>query len=227
MNNVTTLPVVQPLARLAGDINRQHAEVGRHAKGMLLAAKAAGEMLIQAKGMVKHGEFQSWVKENCACSYRLARYYMDVAEKCNTLHFSSDDLVGISLREFLGMSSKPKTSPNATLTARQVQKVKKLYALATSTVNEEEADTAQRHLEGYANSLGMSADKAVRKAYWDNRISSINFRNPDEREWATKLVRQVPSKTHLVLMMGRLIEAGKITDSDINKVMEEVIYGGS
>lgn len=226
MSNVVTLPAVQPLARLAGDINRQHAEVGRHAKGMLMAAKAAGEMLLQAKGLVKHGEFKAWVKENCAFSYDVAVKYMRVARRADSKSGNLSTFEG-GMVAFLDAHAEhkenPKPSPNAALTTRQVQKVKKLHALATSTANEEEADTAQRHLESYANSLGMSADKAVRKAYGSPKAATLPYRNPWEKAEVARLVRIAPSKSHLVLAIQRLIDKGVIPVNALMEELEEIL----
>lgn len=47
---------------------------------MLLAAKAAGEALIEAKKMLAHGQFKQWVEANTKVSYRTAAKYMQLAK---------------------------------------------------------------------------------------------------------------------------------------------------
>lgn len=46
---------------------------------MLLAAKAAGEALIEAKKQMPHGQFKQWVESNTSVSYATAAEYMRVA----------------------------------------------------------------------------------------------------------------------------------------------------
>nr|WP_246152151.1 DUF3102 domain-containing protein [Roseospira navarrensis] len=69
---------------LAGEINDAHQEVQRHAKGMLLEAKRAGEALLAVKKEIPHGQFKAWVEANCSVSYDTAKEYMRVAKGCVT-----------------------------------------------------------------------------------------------------------------------------------------------
>lgn len=41
--------------------------------------KKAGELLLDVKRTLKHGQFQRWVEENCSCGVRQAQRYMSVA----------------------------------------------------------------------------------------------------------------------------------------------------
>lgn len=54
--------------------------------------RRAGEMLLEAKGQVPHGEWRAWVDRNFELSYRTARVYMELATKAESgrpLPFSS------------------------------------------------------------------------------------------------------------------------------------------
>jgi hypothetical protein len=68
-------------------------------------AITAGELLIEAKQQVKHGEWLPWLTENCEISERTAQAYMKLAraplEKRNALRFSPlrDALAAIADRK--------------------------------------------------------------------------------------------------------------------------------
>lgn len=69
---------------LLQQINEKHAEVVQAKKRGLEAAKKAGELLLEAKRLVKEnsqGRWLSWLKEHCPnISERTARNYMAIAE---------------------------------------------------------------------------------------------------------------------------------------------------
>ena len=49
-----------------------------------------GKRLIQAKSLVKHGEWQTWLENNFQLSYRTAKNFMDCAERFPNLQTSAD-----------------------------------------------------------------------------------------------------------------------------------------
>ena len=65
---------------LASEINQAHANAVRHAGTAIDFAKHAGELLLQVKGELKHGEFTPWLAANCNVSDRQARRYMAAAQ---------------------------------------------------------------------------------------------------------------------------------------------------
>ena len=68
------------LPALAAEILKAHADVQDAAKTALERAIAAGHALIEAKALVKHGEWLPWLRENCtALSERSAQDYMRLA----------------------------------------------------------------------------------------------------------------------------------------------------
>jgi len=64
---------------LASEINQAHANAVRHAGTAIDFAKHAGELLLQVKAELKHGEFIPWLAANCDVSDRQARRYMAAA----------------------------------------------------------------------------------------------------------------------------------------------------
>ena len=73
-NSTTTLRSLQTA------VNELHANVGLHLQSAKEIAAEAGAKLIEAKSILKHGEFKPWIEENCSFSYRTAKNYMDVAQ---------------------------------------------------------------------------------------------------------------------------------------------------
>ena len=64
--------------------------------------RKAGELLLEAKEQVEHGEWTNWVSHNFSLSKRTAEIYMDLAseEKRSALRFSS-------LTDFVQKTSNP------------------------------------------------------------------------------------------------------------------------
>jgi hypothetical protein len=66
---------------LAAEIRRAHADVQDAAKTAAERAIDAGKALLEAKELVKHGEWLPWLRENCALAERTAQLYMQLAKK--------------------------------------------------------------------------------------------------------------------------------------------------
>jgi len=67
------------LTELADGIRREHEAVRDMMQAGLSHAFCAGEPLIEAKALVPHGDWLSWLTDNCAVSERTAQLYMRVA----------------------------------------------------------------------------------------------------------------------------------------------------
>ena len=63
----------------ADEINFLHAIACSKAEEAMNLAREAGEILLEVKKSLKHGEFQEWLEANCSCSIRQAQRYMSVA----------------------------------------------------------------------------------------------------------------------------------------------------
>jgi hypothetical protein len=74
------LEVPQVLDDLAARIRTEHTAVGTALKQNLEHAMAAGDLLIEAKGQVPHGQWLPWLLDNCMISERTAQLYMRVAK---------------------------------------------------------------------------------------------------------------------------------------------------
>lgn len=75
------------LPALASEINREHEAAERAINDSLQHARRCGELLNEAKASpeIKHGEWQAWVEDNFAASYRTAAGYMRIAKRWGDL----------------------------------------------------------------------------------------------------------------------------------------------
>ncbi len=69
---------------LAAEIRCAHADVQDAAKTAAERAIAAGKALIEAKQLVKHGQWLPWLREHCALPERTAQLYMQVSASGHT-----------------------------------------------------------------------------------------------------------------------------------------------
>jgi hypothetical protein len=75
----------QPLVALAAEIEAEHAATQEAAQSALEHAVRCGELLIQAKAQVGHGDWLPWLEANCSFRPRTARAYMQLARAMPTL----------------------------------------------------------------------------------------------------------------------------------------------
>jgi hypothetical protein len=151
---------------LAGEINDAHGQVQRHARGMLLEAKRAGEALLAAKKLVKHGEFQAWVEDRCAFSYDRAMRYMRVARLAKV-----GDLPKFQggIDAFLDAHSKPReTSPEPapsvpTFGAEEASYVLKLQAMLIRGSDQEQLTAADK-IDAFAARFNLTGEEAIEKS---------------------------------------------------------------
>ena len=69
-----------PTQKIVDQINTHHANAMKLAGDALKCAKAAGELLLQVKGTLPHGEWTPWLKAHLTISERQAQRYMAVAQ---------------------------------------------------------------------------------------------------------------------------------------------------
>jgi hypothetical protein len=99
------------LAALARRINAEHAAAGASFRAGLLHARAAGDLLLQAKAQVPHGEWLPWVADNLRCSERTAQAYMRVARRWEELEAKAQGLADLTLEGGLKLLAAPEEWP--------------------------------------------------------------------------------------------------------------------
>src|SRR5690242_10921459 len=70
-----------PLKRLARNIMAEHRKALAGCKAALEHARRAGELLIQAKAQLSHGEWLPWLADNCDLQRRMVNVYMQIARE--------------------------------------------------------------------------------------------------------------------------------------------------
>jgi len=86
-------------AKLATEINEAHQRVEEAARASAEHARTAGELLLQAKAQVGHGNWLPWVRANCRFSERTAREYMRVAREWPVIEGNRQRAADLSVRE--------------------------------------------------------------------------------------------------------------------------------
>ena len=86
---------------LQESINHEHKLARQSADTAIEHAVRCGELLIDQKAELPHGEFKKWIAENCDFSARQARRYMEVSKKKTDPRVRFD-----SLRQALGYNSR-------------------------------------------------------------------------------------------------------------------------
>jgi Protein of unknown function (DUF3102) len=74
------LPAVS-LHNLAEQINAEHERFEAAARESLVHARNAGQLLLDAKGRLRHGEWLPWLRAHCRVPERTAQAYMRVAAR--------------------------------------------------------------------------------------------------------------------------------------------------
>jgi hypothetical protein len=115
MNDTTSPPDLEDsnyLPDLASRIQVEHKAVSASLKESLRHSIAAGELLIEAKGRVKHGEWLPWLRDHCTISERTAQLYKRCAKNRDELEKQiRNDVADLTLNEaaaMLAMSSDMK-----------------------------------------------------------------------------------------------------------------------
>jgi hypothetical protein len=76
----TDITTSNSLADLAARINAEHKAVATTLRDSVAHAITAGELLIEAKDRLAHGEWLPWLREHCNISERTAQLYMRTAK---------------------------------------------------------------------------------------------------------------------------------------------------
>lgn len=72
-------------SEIASRINEEHSRAFSKAQDALSHARNAGELLIEAKSLLKHGEWGKWLAENVSFTDRTAQSYMRLARNWESL----------------------------------------------------------------------------------------------------------------------------------------------
>jgi hypothetical protein len=95
--------VVHHLSDLAERINAEHQQAETALREGLSHARAAGELLLQAKQQCRHGQWLPWLAANVRFSERTAQSYMRVAARWEELTSNPQRVADLPYREAVAM----------------------------------------------------------------------------------------------------------------------------
>ncbi|WP_170834585.1 BRO family protein [Magnetospirillum fulvum] len=143
MSGYLFVPTIRPLDRLARCINEQQAQIEANARNMLFFAKVAGELLIEVKKQLPHGQFKAWIEVNTKVSYRQAAKYMQIAKSAPQGTFDP----GMGINAFLEQyaQERPTASPKSNLPTFTEYAAEYALKIATRPLDGSEKMTTPAH----------------------------------------------------------------------------------
>ncbi|MGY4411962.1 hypothetical protein ACVWW4_003698 [Bradyrhizobium sp. LB7.1] len=98
------------LAVLADEIRSEHAGIVQSLTRGLEHAITAGELLIEAKALLRHGQWLPWLNAHCALSERTARLYVRLAKNRARIETEIGSVADLSVRGALALIAPPEAS---------------------------------------------------------------------------------------------------------------------
>jgi Protein of unknown function (DUF3102) len=98
------------LAILAAEIRQAHTGVQDAAKTAAKRAIEVGLALIEAKSLLKHGEWLPWLQANCAVSERTARLYIRLATNRERIELQIGNVADLTVRGAIALIAAPRKS---------------------------------------------------------------------------------------------------------------------
>jgi Protein of unknown function (DUF3102) len=95
------------LAALAAGIRAEHQATAASLRRGLEHAMAAGELLIEARALLKHGEWLPWLRDHCALSDRTARLYTRLARNRPEIERQIGNVADLSVRGAVALIATP------------------------------------------------------------------------------------------------------------------------
>jgi hypothetical protein len=154
----------ESLDSLAHRIRDAHALVGGCVRDAVLYAIEAGQLLLEARATVRHGEWLSWLKKNCAMSERTAQNYMRLSKKTSTLAENPQRVADLTMRGAVALLAKPKriaADSDSDVKRRAVEKPNRLDDASGSHVDDE---TENGDIVGHHDAETLYEVSALRQA---------------------------------------------------------------
>jgi hypothetical protein len=130
MNELTTL------STLAVEIDALNEQANIYANQAVIYAAKSGQKLLLAKAQCVHGQFKTWMDENCKLSYTTAKKYMQLVTSRPDLLNSNRPLTGVlpSISQMIELLSADeevnevvtaKIEAGEDVTIKEIQRLKK------------------------------------------------------------------------------------------------------
>lgn len=119
MTQVQTSERVEIVGTIADAINKEHQLFEAGMRSSLIHAIHCGELLIQQKAQLEHGEWLPWVMMNCDFSDRRARQYMEIANRntCSDLGGATSIKSALKIIAEERQEAAPEPDPEPVVTA--------------------------------------------------------------------------------------------------------------
>jgi hypothetical protein len=101
------------LVDLAQRINHEHQQTESALRASLEHARTAGQLLLEAKEKLAHGQWLPWLEANVQASVRSCQAYMRVAREWDRLQAKSATVAHLSYREALAALAEPQPAKRA------------------------------------------------------------------------------------------------------------------
>ena len=121
------------LSVLASRINAEHREAETAARTAIEHARNVGELLLEAKERLQHGQWLHWLAQNCDVKERQARNYMHLAENWTTIQAKSAPGADLTVKGALRLLQEPKQD------SHERQQVSKCRLLSDESVYQRRA----------------------------------------------------------------------------------------
>jgi hypothetical protein len=165
---MTDITTSNSLAHLAARIRDAHRDVGMLLTRSVERAFDAGELLIEAKAQLKHGQWLPWLRDHVEISERAAQLYMRLARYRPTIEANPQPVAELSFKGALALLTKPSTAV-------------KLVAAAAAEVIQDKAEAARREVMFDAIERNGEAVAALTKKWVPD-----DFEPGPEPEWLQK-----------------------------------------
>jgi hypothetical protein len=97
------------LIDLAARIDAEHDAFVVSMQKALAYAIAAGELLMEAKAKLKHGQWLPWISEHCSVPERTCQHYMRLASHARELEAKSASVADLTVTEAVALLAPPAT----------------------------------------------------------------------------------------------------------------------
>ena len=129
------------LNEIAETVKAEHAEIEIAMRESLARAVKVGELLTEAKALVKHGEWGQWITDNCQFSERTAQNYMRIHERFPELA-KAQHVTDLTYREAVGLLAEPKQDTPLTYEELK-EKIKSVREKPGIILTDEQRETAK------------------------------------------------------------------------------------
>jgi hypothetical protein len=137
------------LAALAARIRAEHEATAISMVRSIEHAMAAGDLLIQAKKQLKHGQWLPWLEQHCKISDRTAQRYIQLARHRSLLEANPSSVADLTLQGALELISAPRTS--AGRSEGNPRGMRRMWSEADAETRRQFADAVGREVLDYCS----------------------------------------------------------------------------